>query len=242
MGTKIISWYEHDVHHHLPRDKFNWWVWDSNRGYRDGENQSEEDNSPNSLWCSWDLSLSSLCLKIPCILINLPEAVVSRQPIKSHLWVGTSTSCTFWEGYFFSSPLSTPSSLCRLTFTYTQKHILFCVLSAAAPSAPQLSTSVYFNTLLFSVQIFRLSSTPLFYFSDLTPIPALFISFFGCVFLKGDSCFHFSFPHWCHPCVSKAEQDKDLLLRLRCSCMFKPEFFMIQHSAFFSNEMLLIPW
>lgn len=108
----------------------------------DIESQSEEDNSPNSLRCSCDLPLfsSPLCLQISCILIPLPGALVSRQPIKTLLSVGASMYCILGALLLFISlihPL--PSS----THSHNNKFSLcFICCSTHLPSAPQLSTSV----------------------------------------------------------------------------------------------------
>lgn len=71
-------------------------------GIKDVESQSEDDNSPNSLRCCCDLSLHSLSPSVcrsQCILIPPPEAVVSRQPIKTLPSVCASVSCIL--GAFF---------------------------------------------------------------------------------------------------------------------------------------------
>lgn len=167
-----------------------------------GESQSEPDNSSNSLWCCCHICLHSLWLQISCILIPLPEAVVSRQPIKTLLLVGASASCTFWECYLFSSPLSTPSSLCRLTYTNTQTLFLFVLYLLLHLLLHMLSTSV--GPCLLTPRCFRCTFSDflllLYSTSLILPYPdslwfqCFFIfSFFGCMlshlFQRGDSCF-----------------------------------------------------
>lgn len=109
------------------------------------------------------LSLS-LCLQISCILISLPEAVVSRQPIKSLLSVGVSTSCILRVLSSFHLPY--PPLLPQHTQIYSHTNtfsLCFIFCCTHLPSAPQLSTSVglSFNTSLFPVHIFKLCSPPL---------------------------------------------------------------------------------
>lgn len=174
------------------------------------------------------LSLSqfspSLCLLSSCILIPPPEAVFSRQPIKTLLgWcfhVPHSGSA-----FSFSSPLSTPL-LPWQTQIHSHKHILFVFYlllhsSTFCSAALNICVTAIWNLVDSCPQFLSLFS---FYSTSLiSPYPVLcrfkHLKNFPLSFPKGDICFLiWLFPHLCHSFNSRAEQDNNLLLQLRNIC------------------------
>ena len=149
---------------------------------------------PQTLWWYCDLSLYSLSfshgLQISCILIPLPEAVFSRQPIKTLLSVGVSTSCILRVLYSIHPHLPQKSQI------YSHTTHSLCVLSSTALIYLLLHSSqhlwdCYLTPLCFLSTFPNFVLVLLFYLSDLIQSCSLKVQAsyeVSYLFQKGDSC------------------------------------------------------
>lgn len=162
----------------------------------DSQSQSEDNYSPNSLWCYCDLCLYSLSLCLSACRSHayqffcLKRLSPGSQLKPSSLLVFPAPA--FWEQFFFSSLCP---SLYRLI--YTQKHILFVFYlllllhsSTFCSAAVNICGAASLNTLLFPVQSSKLfSPLSLYYFFYSTSVIISSLTF--CIFY--DLWFHLQF-------------------------------------------------